>query len=48
MAAPQTGQGARNLVQAFRLRMRTPNHGLHPTRLSPLEISGHTRFQLAL
>jgi len=22
-----------------------PNHGLHPTRLSPLEIGGHTRFQ---
>jgi len=21
------------------------NHGLHPTRLSPLEIGGHTRFQ---
>ena len=21
------------------------NHGLHPARLSPLEIGGHTRFQ---
>ena len=25
-----------------------PNNGLHPTRLSPLEIGGHTRFAVAL
>ncbi len=25
--------------------MKPPNHGLHPTRLSPLEIGGHKFFQ---
>jgi len=25
-----------------------PNNGLHPTRLSPLEIGGHTRFVVDL
>jgi len=25
-----------------------PNHGLHPTRLSPLEIGDYTRFVVGL
>jgi len=34
--------------KAERLSGKRANHGLHPTRLSPLEIGGHTRFVVGL